>query len=187
MLTELGWQRPRRNAPSGSGIKGPLALMRAVPPPHDVAMYSDHFGLEPLTPGECVDLLRTRSVGRVGLSAGSLPYVLPVRYVVDGDRILMRTGLDTRMAAATQDAVVAFQVDAFDDGLDAGWSVLVQGRARVVSGLPLVEPAAERVLSSWVGPAPARCFAIPLELVKGQRLGEFGEGAGWGRSSTPGP
>jgi nitroimidazol reductase NimA-like FMN-containing flavoprotein (pyridoxamine 5'-phosphate oxidase superfamily) len=149
-------------------------------------MYSDHFGLEPLSPGECVDLLRTRSLGRVGLSAGSLPYVLPVRYVVDGERILMRTGLDTRMAAATKDAVVAFQVDAFDDDLDAGWSVLVQGRARDVSGSSPVEPAAEQVLSSWVGRSPARCFAIPLELVKGQRMGEPGGSAGWGRSSTPG-
>ena len=97
-------------------------------------MYSDHHGLELLSAEECIELLRTKTVGRVGLSASSLPFVLPVRYVVDDDRILMRTGQDTRMAAATSDAVVAFEVDEFDDDMDAGWSVMVQGFAREVVG-----------------------------------------------------
>ena len=97
-------------------------------------MYSDHHGLELLSQEECVQLLRTKTVGRVGLSASSLPFVLPVRYVVDDDRILMRTGESTRMAAATSDAVVAFEVDEFDADMDAGWSVMVQGFAREVRG-----------------------------------------------------
>jgi hypothetical protein len=46
-------------------------------------MYSDHHGLELLSEEECVELLRTKTVGRIGLSASSLPFVLPVRYVVD--------------------------------------------------------------------------------------------------------
>ncbi len=133
-------------------------------------MYSDHAGLELLSAEECIGLLRTRSVGRIGLSASSLPFVVPVRYVVDEDRILMRTGRDTRMAAATSDAVVAFEVDEFDHDMDGGWSVMVQGLAREVTGTPTVDPAAEAVLSSWVGPAPARCFSIPIEIVSGARL-----------------
>jgi nitroimidazol reductase NimA-like FMN-containing flavoprotein (pyridoxamine 5'-phosphate oxidase superfamily) len=133
-------------------------------------MYSDHAGLELLSAEECLDLLRTRSVGRIGLSASSLPFVVPVRYVVDEDRILMRAGRDTRMAAATNDAVVAFEVDEFDQDLDAGWSVMVQGLAREVTATTLVDPAAEAVLSSWVGSAPARCFSIPIEIVSGARL-----------------
>jgi hypothetical protein len=38
------------------------------------------------------------------------------------------------MAAATRDAVSAFEVDEFDHGMDAGWSVMVQGFAREVRG-----------------------------------------------------
>ena len=144
-------------------------------------MYSDHHGLERLSPEECVALLRTKTVGRIALSASSLPFVLPVRYVVDRDCILMRTGHDTRMAAATRDAVVAFEVDEFDHELDAGWSVMIQGLAREVRGGVRVDPDAEAILSSWVGPAPARCFSIPMEIVSGQRLGPAGLGAGAGR------
>ena len=137
-------------------------------------MYSDHHGLELLSQAECVQLLRTKTVGRVGLSASSLPFVLPVRYVVDDDRILMRTGEATRMAAATSDAVVAFEVDEFDVDMDAGWSVMVQGFAREVLGGVRVSPDAEEILSSWVGPMPARCFSIPMEIVIGQRLHPVG-------------
>jgi hypothetical protein len=137
-------------------------------------MYSDHHGLELLSQEECVQLLRTKTVGRVGLSASSLPFVLPVRYVVDDDRILMRTGESTRMAAATSDAVVAFEVDEFDADMDAGWSVMVQGFAREVRGGVSVGPDAEEILSSWVGPMPARCFSIPMEIVIGQRLNPAG-------------
>jgi hypothetical protein len=78
------------------------------------------------------------------------------------------------MAAATSDAVVAFEVDEFDADMDAGWSVMVQGFAREVRGGVSVGPDAEQVLSSWVGPMPARCFSIPMEIVIGQRLNPAG-------------
>lgn len=133
-------------------------------------MHSDHHRLELLSAHECIELLRTKSVGRVGLSASSLPFVLPVRYVVDDDRILLRTGHGTRMAHATRDAVVAFEVDEFDHRAAAGWSVLVQGFAREVLDGPPPGTAAERILSSWVGPMPASCFSIPIDVVSGQRL-----------------
>jgi len=164
----LKWRR------AGNADEGLSALMRSGNPTDDGPMFSDHHGLELLSEPECVELLRSRSVGRIALSASSLPFVVPVRYVVDRDRILMRTGQNTRMAAATSDAVVAFQVDDFDAALDAGWSVMVQGLAREVSGDAASDPDAEQILSSWVGPMPARSFSIPLAIVRGQRLHPLG-------------
>lgn len=131
-------------------------------------MHSDHHGLELLEIEECLRLLRSKSVGRLGLSAGSLPIVLPVRYVVDDDRILLGTGRDTRMAAATSDAVVAFEVDDFDSDAMTGWSVMVQGRARELADGS--DCAAAAAWSSWIGGAPARCVCIPMEIISGQRL-----------------
>lgn len=167
---------PQRLGPNteATSDKGPLALLHAQSRVDHGSMYSDHHALELLSQEECIELLRSKTVGRLGLSASSLPFVLPVRYVVDRDRILMRTGQDTRMAAATSDAVVAFEVDEFDPTLDAGWSVLVQGFAREVRGGAEVDPDAEQVLRSWVGPMPARCFSIPMEVVTGQRLHPVG-------------
>jgi nitroimidazol reductase NimA-like FMN-containing flavoprotein (pyridoxamine 5'-phosphate oxidase superfamily) len=136
-------------------------------------MHPDHHAIELLSAEECVALLRTKSVGRLGLSASSLPFVIPVRYVLDRDRILMRTGRDTQMASATDGAVVAFEVDEFAEGLDEGWSVLVQGFAREVLSGAEVDPATDEVLRSWVGPMPARCFSIPTDVISGHRLLRF--------------
>ncbi len=107
-------------APPRPGTFGPVAVVGG---PDHTGMHSDHHGLELLEVEECLRLLRSKSVGRLGLSADSLPIVLPVRYVVDDDRILLGTGRDTRMAAATSDAVVAFEVDDFDsDAMTVGAS-----------------------------------------------------------------
>lgn len=153
--------------------KGLSALLRPDRRADHGSMHPDHHAIERLSAEECVALLRTKSVGRVGLSASSLPFVIPVRYVLDRDRILMRTGRDTKMAAATDGAVVAFEVDEFDDGLDEGWSVLVQGFAREVLSGAEVDPASDEVLRSWVGQMPARCFSIPTEVISGHRLLAF--------------
>ena len=131
-------------------------------------MYSDHHGLELLEVEECLSLLRSKSVGRLGLSASSLPIVLPVRYLVDDDRILLATGRDTRMAAATHDTVVAFEVDDFDSDDMTGWSVMVQGRASEL--VDHVDAVGAEELSSWIGSDPVRCVCIPMEIVSGQRL-----------------
>jgi nitroimidazol reductase NimA-like FMN-containing flavoprotein (pyridoxamine 5'-phosphate oxidase superfamily) len=59
-------------------------------------------GLELLSEEECVDLLRTGGVGRVGVTIAGLPVILPVNYAcVDGD-VLFRTGEGTKLNAATQ-------------------------------------------------------------------------------------
>ncbi len=132
-------------------------------------MYADHQGQEPLSHEECVALLASKSLGRLGLTAGSLPYVLPVRYVIEQERIFLRTGRGTRMEAATAGAVVAFEVDDFDPTNSGGWTVTAQGLARPAteSELPV---DADLVLASWFGSSPAQAFAIDLEVVAGQRF-----------------
>jgi nitroimidazol reductase NimA-like FMN-containing flavoprotein (pyridoxamine 5'-phosphate oxidase superfamily) len=69
----------------------------------------------------------------VGVSVDALPVVLPVNFaVLDGD-IVFRTVAGTKFHAASAGAVVAFEADAYDPDGSSGWSVLVQGVARVVT------------------------------------------------------
>lgn len=133
-------------------------------------MYADHQGQEPLSRDECVDLLASRTLGRIGLTAGSLPYVLPVRYVLETGRIFLRTGRGTRMEAATTGAVVAFEVDDFDPLTVEGWSVTAQGLARPVDRADLPS-AIDAVLTNWFGSTPTQSFAFDLQVLAGQRFG----------------
>jgi uncharacterized protein len=98
-----------------------------------------------LSEAECRRLLLTQTLGRVGITSGGLPCILPVCYVYDAGSIVFRTGAGTKLRAAVSGDVLAFEVDAYDVSSGNGWSVMVLGRATVVTtehehaGLPTLD------------------------------------------------
>ena len=82
---------------------------------------------------QCLRLMRRRTIGRVVLSVDSLPAAFPVNYGFLDDDVVFRTAPGSKLTAALEGAVVAFQVDRSDPVLQSGWSVLVRGRADVLS------------------------------------------------------
>ncbi|HZT64752.1 MAG TPA: pyridoxamine 5'-phosphate oxidase family protein [Acidimicrobiales bacterium] len=122
-------------------------------------------GLELLDQAECLRLLASQHVGRVGVSVGSLPAIFPVNYAVDGDQVLFRTGEGTKLAVAVSGAVVAFETDWFDSFSHEGWSVLVVGRAEVVP-----EGDDKARVRAWAPGERDRLVSIRAELVSGRRI-----------------
>jgi len=88
--------------------------------------------LEVLDAGECLDLLASGEVGRVGVVVDGQPLIFPVNYVLDGQFVVVHTHLGPMLSGASQ-ASVAFEVDSFDAMTRSGWSVLVQGMANDVT------------------------------------------------------
>ena len=132
-------------------------------------MESDSNGLEVLDRAECVRLLRTGSLGRIAISVDALPTILPVNYVVgDEDHVVIRTRRGSRLSRATRDAVVAFEVDEFDDESGEGWSVMVRGIAREVH--PGSAPPPRTTQWPWQHASETRLVGISLDLVSGRRL-----------------
>lgn len=78
---------------------------------------------------ECLHLLSSVDVGRVGVSMDALPVILPVHFAVTDESVVFRSTLGTRLDAATLGAVVAFQADGYDPSGTSGWSVMLQGVA----------------------------------------------------------
>jgi hypothetical protein len=85
-----------------------------------------------LTRDECLQLLGTASMGRVALSIGALPVVLPVGFALVDEDVVFRSLIDEKLSAPGVDIVLAFQVDHFGAATESGWSVLVQGLASEV-------------------------------------------------------
>lgn len=131
-------------------------------------MEVDRNGLEVLGREECLRLLGTATLGRIGLSSGALPTVLPVNFRLDSGRVLIRTGRGSKLDAATQDAVVAFEADDFDPMYHSGWSVVVTGVAHEVTDPD--ELAALPPLARWARRGDGRVMAISTELVTGRRI-----------------
>lgn len=123
----------------------------------------------PLTEAECRDLLRAATVGRVGMTSGGLPAILPVRYSYDDDVISFRTGEGSKLRAAQSGDVLAFEIDAYDLETGNGWSVLALGRASVLttevddSGGPQLDGAGD-------GSARKHYVRLSCEMITGRRL-----------------
>ena len=93
---------------------------------------TDHAGLEILPFDECLRLLASVPVGRVGFVADGEVVVLPVNHVVDGQDVIFRTAHGSKAAAASGQDHAAFEADHYNEQTRTGWSVLVNGRAEVV-------------------------------------------------------
>lgn len=81
---------------------------------------------------ECLRLVATRSLGRIGVTISSLPAILPVRYELVDDVVVARLEHGAELAAAAHHVIVAFEVDDLDPCTGAGWSVLIRGFGRAL-------------------------------------------------------
>jgi nitroimidazol reductase NimA-like FMN-containing flavoprotein (pyridoxamine 5'-phosphate oxidase superfamily) len=133
-------------------------------------MELDRNGLEVLDRDECLRMLSGATLGRVGLTSGALPTVLPVNFFLDGERILILTGRGSKLEAATQNAVVAFEVDDFDPVYHSGWSVVVTGTAHAITDPAELETLRRMPLARWAPWNNGRVVAIETEIMSGRRI-----------------
>jgi nitroimidazol reductase NimA-like FMN-containing flavoprotein (pyridoxamine 5'-phosphate oxidase superfamily) len=133
-------------------------------------MEVDRNGLEVLERDECLRLLASATIGRIGFTSGALPTVLPVNFHLDGERILVRTGRGSKLDAAVHNAVVAFEVDDFDSIYHSGWSVAVIGVATEVSDPIEVDEAYRMPIARWATMGDEAVLAISSALVSGRRI-----------------
>lgn len=131
----------------------------------------DAAGLEILDRAECLALLRAAPYGRIVFTDQALPAVLPVNFSVWDGSLLIRTGAGGKLAAATRNAVVAFEADDVDQDTGKGWSVVVVGRSRVVDHPAELAEAQELAPRSWVGGCD-HLIRITIGRIDGRRIGE---------------
>ena len=123
-----------------------------------------------LDEAECLRLLAGCEIGRVVFTDAALPAAQPVTYLLDDEEIVFRTRGGSKLAAATRNAVVAFQVDQIDPGTRTGWTVLGVGEAYEVTVPDRLAELAERMPVPWAPDRTAHTIAIPLQRLTGRRL-----------------
>jgi hypothetical protein len=133
-------------------------------------MEIDRNGLEVLDEASCLALLATASLGRVAITSGALPTILPVNYQLVDRTVLFRTGRGTKLDAATNDAVVAFEVDSFDAFEHTGWSVNLIGVARDLDRVLGALPFDRTRIPRWAPRGDERVVAVTAEFLTGRRI-----------------
>jgi len=139
---------------------------------------TDRNGLEVLEHDECLRLLESAHLGRIGVTSGALPLIFPVNYRLDGRDLLFRTAVGTKLDVATRGTIVAFEVDDFDPLSHAGWSVVVTGRARRLPPDEALERAARTPVARWAPGPDDSIVAVALDVVSGRRLPSSGASEG---------
>jgi nitroimidazol reductase NimA-like FMN-containing flavoprotein (pyridoxamine 5'-phosphate oxidase superfamily) len=125
-------------------------------------------GFEVLSRQECLRLLADAGLGRVAVSVGALPTVLPVPFALVGDGVVFPAVPGGEVDRAVRDAVVAFEADYVDPV--AGWSVVVTGVAAEI-GDPETLALMRDIPALRPPPGERRYFfRIPTEMVSGRRL-----------------
>jgi hypothetical protein len=113
---------------------------------------------------ECWDLLTSASVGRIALSVRALPAILPVQYYVDRDWLAICLGHHRVPPQTVNDTVVAFAADAIDAEQRTGWTVQVQGVARLFDTIGVQTDCGQPAAGQVVRLEPATITGHHIEL-----------------------
>lgn len=138
-----------------------------------------------LTYGECLDLLRSRQVGRVAFCTPIGPTIVPVNFVVVDDAIVVRTTPYSALGSHGRSSRLAFEVDAVDHAERAGWSVVATGHGEMVEDREQIE-----FLRTFHDPQPWASGARILYLrlvwadLSGRRIGGRASNNRAGHSSS---
>jgi len=127
-------------------------------------------GFEALDEEECLKLLHDGSFGRVAVSVGAIPAVFPVNYYALNGAIYFFTAEGTKLAAATREAMVAFEIDHFDAVYHEGWSVLAVGIASEVREPVMHELVLRLPLQPWAPGSRGHLVRVWPDFLSGRRI-----------------
>lgn len=120
---------------------------------------------------ECLAMLTTAELGRLGVVEGGDPLVVPVNFTYTDGSIVIHTDEGTKLSAASYGRA-ALEVDSIDPVTHEGWSVLVRGRAFEVTDAldSLSERLREVPKRTWAPGPRSHVLLIHADEVTGRRL-----------------
>ena len=118
---------------------------------------------------ECWELLDQALVGRLAVDIAGQPDIFPINFVVDRNGIVFRSAAGTKLAGAVLNRLVAFEIDGYEPGDRAAWSVVVKGHARPIQRLSEVIDAEDLPLVPWMSWDEPNFVRIDPAEVTGRR------------------
>lgn len=114
--------------------------------------------MQQLSTAEAYRLLREAPVAHLGVISEGKPYVIPMSFVVDGERLLFRTKPGRKFSALEESPTVCVETSTFDEETGAWTSVLVTGTAKESD-----DQATRQKTIEWLFTKYARALGSPLD------------------------
>lgn len=121
-----------------------------------------------LTGTECWNLLGGVALGRLVTTVAGWTEIFPVNFVVQRNTLLFRTAEGTKLLTAALNEHVVFEAD--DHNAVDGWSVIVRGKASLLSTSAELEDARRAGLYPWIATQKERFVRISPQSVTGRRF-----------------
>ncbi|QKW37022.1 pyridoxamine 5'-phosphate oxidase family protein [Actinomadura sp. NAK00032] len=127
--------------------------------------------LQRIDPAVCLALLQRVTVGRIAWAEddGTVT-VLPVNFVVDGETLVFTTAPGAKLDAVRGGRPLTFQADDLEPALRTAWSVLVVGRAEIVTDPDETERLRVLPLTPWVRSPEGSFVRLTPRKVSGRRI-----------------
>lgn len=116
-----------------------------------------------LDENEAWNLLSSVPLGRLVTSFGGQLEIFPVNFVTQKGTVLFRTAEGTKLFTTVMNEKVLFEAD--DHTADEGWSVILRGTARMLTGSEEIREAEGAGLMPWVPTEKLRFVRVtPTEI-----------------------
>ncbi len=126
-------------------------------------------GITELTTDQCWQLLRSRDLGRIAVSAAGMVDIFPINYAVDATpAIYFRTAPGTKLLELAINDRVAFEIDGH--GETEAWSVVVKGHAERLERQSEMDAAEQLGLSPWIPTLKYRWVRIQPSDIAGRKF-----------------
>jgi nitroimidazol reductase NimA-like FMN-containing flavoprotein (pyridoxamine 5'-phosphate oxidase superfamily) len=119
---------------------------------------------------ECLRRLAGAVIGRIVFVDSALPAIQPVNFLLDAQEIIFRTANGAKLAAATRESVVAFEVDEIDPRTRTGWSVVCVGRSYEITDRTRLAQLTETMPEPWALDHTAHTIAIDPRYITGRQI-----------------
>jgi nitroimidazol reductase NimA-like FMN-containing flavoprotein (pyridoxamine 5'-phosphate oxidase superfamily) len=126
--------------------------------------------VEHLESGQCWDLLRQVSVGRLAVWIDDHPDIFPLNYTVDHGTVVFRTDEGTKLGGALGETPVALEADGVDADSGMAWSVVVKGKAAAINGTEEILDSASLYLFPWQAGRKDHFVRITPDTITGRRF-----------------
>jgi uncharacterized protein len=126
-----------------------------------------------LSEDECWNLLSSMSLGRLVTILGGKPEIFPVNFATRRRTVIFRTAQGTKLYSAVMGDWVAFEADYHDPSLSYGWSVIIKGRAHLLSDDRDILDAEQAPLRSWIATLKPIYVRVVAMEITGRRF-KFG-------------
>jgi uncharacterized protein len=122
----------------------------------------------------CFLLLERSVMGRLAYCSESKPRIYPLNFALHGEAIVFRTAAYTTLGTEIDGREVAFEVDEVDEAVGHGWSIVVSGRAEIVSD-PDEAAQLRRVADPqpWAPGVRPMYVRITIRRISGRAIGEI--------------